>query len=158
MLFCLTYCMLRRFSALFPCLFSAFCFQSAKVRKKMRICKFLRRKIARKCIFGGRFPVCARTRAGVMAQKKQSHCDFFLRKIPCLNVLRCLAVASEGTHPKGRGVPKVRKIFDICKFLGKKIETCLQVGRCAKRRVLAGQVDHPRQQMRKICGIEGVNE
>ena len=31
---------------------------------------------------------------------------FFFGEKPCLNSRHCLAVSSEGTRPKGRGVPK----------------------------------------------------
>ena len=54
--------------------------------------------------------------------KKEKRSFNFSTQNDCLNVLHCLAVISEGTRPKGRGVPNLRKIFEICKNRDKKMQ------------------------------------
>ena len=91
-------------------------FQPAKLQKKMHICKSSRRKIARKCIFSAGVPAYARIMAGATALKKVIASAIFFCGNTCLNAQHCCTVISEGPF---RGVPKLQKKSDICKFLRK---------------------------------------
>ena len=90
--------------------------QPAKLQKKMHICKSSRRKIARKCIFSAGVPAYARITAGATALKKVIASAIFFCGNTCLNAQHCCTIISEGPF---RGVPKLQKKSDICKFFRK---------------------------------------
>lgn len=82
----------------------------------MHICKSSRRKIAHKCIFSAGVPAHARITAGATALKKVIASAIFFCGNTCLNAQHCCTIISEGPF---RGVPKLQKKSDICKFFRK---------------------------------------
>ena len=60
--------------------------------------------------FLSRIVACGLARiCGYATKKGNRFSDIFLRKSNRLNARHCYTVASEGTHPQGRGVPKYKK-------------------------------------------------
>ena len=62
------------------------------------------------CIFSAEVPAYACMKAGAAALKSNCASNIFLRESNCLNARHSCTVASEGTRPQGRGVPKYEKI------------------------------------------------
>ena len=73
------------------------------------------------CIFSAEVPAYARIRAGAAALKSHCASNIFLRGETLPKARHCCSVASEGTRPQGRGVPKYKKIPHLQTFPKKNV-------------------------------------